>query len=114
MTKALFKKQMMEVFAWVYRDKKTGKRRSVSGIVGFAALYLLLFAMLGSMFFAMACMICEPLTESGLGWLYWGLMGLVSLFLAVFGSVFSTYASSIRQRITICCCPCPCRPRRFC
>lgn len=93
MTKALFKKQMMEVFAWVYRDKKTGKRRSVSGIVGFAALYLLLFAMLGSMFFAMACMICEPLTESGLGWLYWGLMGLVSLFLAVFGSVFSTYAT---------------------
>lgn len=93
MTKALFKKQMMEVFSWIYKDRKSGKLRSVRGIVGYALLYLFLFGFLGSMFYAAADMLCAPLVSAGLGWLYWCLMGLISIFLGVFGSVFNTYAS---------------------
>lgn len=93
MTKALFKKQMMEVFSWIYKDKKSGKLRSLRGIVGYIILYLILFVFLGSIFFTAADMLCEPLTDMGMGWLYWCLMGLITLFLGVFGSVFNTYAS---------------------
>lgn len=38
MTKVLFKKQMMEVFSWVYQNKRSGKNRSSKGIVGYVLL----------------------------------------------------------------------------
>ncbi|MGM9641966.1 MAG: hypothetical protein ACI3XI_02020 [Eubacteriales bacterium] len=93
MTKALFKKQLMEVFSWLYKDRKTGKLRSAQGIVAFAVLYLILFGILGSMFYAMAEMLCTPLLDLEMGWMYWCLMGLIGVFLGVFGSVFNTYSS---------------------
>lgn len=93
MTKALFKKQMMEVFSWLYKDRKTGKLRSAQGIAAYVLLYLFVFVSLGSMFYMAAVSLCGPLVEAGMGWLYWCLMGLLSLVLGVFGSVFSTYTS---------------------
>lgn len=93
MTKALFKKQLMEVFAWLYKDKKSGKNRTKGGIIGFAILYLLLFGCLGSIFYTTANMLCAPLYEIGFGWLYFALMGLVAVALGVFGSVFNTYST---------------------
>ena len=93
MIKALFKKQMMEVFSWVYRDAKTGKRRGKAGAVGYILLYLFVFASLGMVFGMMASSLCAPLTQAGLGWLYMALMGMVAVVLGVFGSVFNTYSS---------------------
>ena len=93
MTRALFKKQMMEVFSWLFQNKKSGKNRSKAGIFGYAVLYLFIFAMLGFLFYAVADMLCAPLVSAGLGWLYMALMGLIAVFLGVFGSVFNTYAS---------------------
>lgn len=93
MTKALFKKQMMEVFSWVYKDRKSGKIRSAKGIVGYAALYLMVFGLLGQTFYMVADMLCEQLVSVSMGWLYWCFMGLISLFLGVFGSMFNAYTS---------------------
>lgn len=93
MIKALFKKQMLEVFAWIYRDRKTGKNRSVRGIIGYGLLNLFVFGYLGFLFYTMASSLCAPLAESNLSWLYIALMGLVALTLGVFGSVFTTYSS---------------------
>lgn len=93
MTKALFKKQMMEVFSWIYKDKKSGKNRSKNGIIGYIILYLLLFVFLGFIFYQVANMLCSPLISVNLGWLYFALMGLISVALGVFGGVFNTYAS---------------------
>ncbi|MGN1317209.1 MAG: hypothetical protein ACI4VW_09160 [Acutalibacteraceae bacterium] len=93
MTKALFKKQMMEVFSWVYFDRKNGKSRTKSGIIGFAVLYLFLFGLLGTFFYEMAQGLCEPLFKAGFGWLYFAIMGLVAVAMGVFGSVFNTYSS---------------------
>lgn len=39
MTTALFKKQMMEVFSWLYQEKRSGKHRSVKGVAGTVVLY---------------------------------------------------------------------------
>lgn len=93
MTRALFHKQMMEVFSWVYQNKKTGKNRSKRGIISYVLLYLLIFGFLGVIFFMLADTLCEPLISFGLGWMYMALMGLISLALGVFGSVFNTFAS---------------------
>ena len=93
MTKALFRKQMMEVFSWLYKDKKSGKNRTKGGIIGFAVLYLLLFGFLGGIFYVTANMLCAPLYEIGFGWLYFALMGLIAVALGVFGSVFNTYST---------------------
>ena len=96
MIKALFKKQMMEVFSWLYKDRKTGKNRSAQGILMYALIYLVLFGFLGFVFYGMAQMLCEPLLSSGMGFVYWCIMGLIGVFLGVFGSVFSTYTSLYR------------------
>lgn len=93
MLKALFKKQMMEVFSWFYKDRKSGKIRSSKGILMYGMLYVLIFGMLGSIFYGAAIMLCEPLAMAGFGWLYFAIMGLLTIFLGVFGSVFNTYAS---------------------
>lgn len=93
MTKALLKKQILEVFSWVYFDRKNGKSRSKAGIIGYTALYLFLFIFLGVFFFQMAGALCKPLADAGFGWLYFALMGLIAVALGVFGSVFSTYSS---------------------
>lgn len=93
MTKALFKKQLMEVFSWLYKDRKTGKLRSSKGIVSYIILYLILFGFLGFIFYMAAVMLCEPLVNAKMGWIYWCIMGLISIFFGVFGSVFNTYSS---------------------
>ena len=95
---ALFKKQMMEVFSWIYQDKKSGKNRTVRGIIGYAVLYLLIFGFLGVMFYLAAGMLCSPLVSAGVGWLYFAIMGLLALFFGVFGSVFNTYASLYKSK----------------
>lgn len=93
MTAALFRKQMMEVFSWLYQEKKTGKHRTVKGVAGTVVLYLLLFGFLGVMFGVAAVTLCKPLLNADMGWLYWCLMGLIAIFFGVFGSVFNTYSS---------------------
>lgn len=98
MTKALFKKQMMEVFSWIYKDRKTGKIRSMQGIITYVILYLFIFGVLGSIFYGVANMLCEPLTAVGMGYIYWCLMGLIGIFLGVFGSVFNTYSSLYKAK----------------
>ena len=93
MTRALFRKQMLEVFSWLYQDQKTGKHRTSKGVVGWSLLYLLIFGFLGVIFGVAAAALCQPLLDAGMGWLYWCLMGLIAIFLGVFGSVFNTYSS---------------------
>ena len=93
MTKALFRKQLMESFAWVYQDKKTGKNRSGKGLIAYVVLYLTVFGVAGSAFYEVANMLCPPLLEASLGWLYFALMGLVGAAVGIFASVFSTYTT---------------------
>ncbi len=93
MTKALFKKQILEVFSWVYFDRKNGKARSKRGIILYAALYAIVFCSLSVFFSEIARMLCKPLADLGFAWLYFALTGLIAVAMGVFGSVFSTYSS---------------------
>ncbi len=98
MLKILVKKQLMEVFSWLYKDKKSGKIRTSKGVIGYAILYLLLFMFLGAIFGYLAFALCTPMLSMDMGWLYWCIMGLLSIFLGVFGSVFNTYSSLYRAK----------------
>lgn len=93
MTKTLIKKQLSELFSNYVLDRKTGKARSRKGVIIFAALAVLLFLGLGFAFFAFAGGVGASILGYGANWLYFALMGLVSIALGVFGSVFNTYAS---------------------
>lgn len=93
MNRALFKKQMQESFSWLYMDRKTGKNRTKSGLILYVLLYIMVFGVLGAMFYMMAQTLCEPLVQMGLGWLYFAVMGTVAVVMGVFGSVFNTSAA---------------------
>lgn len=92
MFKTLLKKQFLELNAFYFQDKRTGKHRSPVGVLLFVLLFLFVFATVAGMFFLLGSMLAPVMSALELGWLYFALMGLIALFFGVFGSVFNTYA----------------------
>ena len=97
MQKALLKKQFLELSASFVKNSKTGKRRTKTGIILFAGLYLALFVYLGFIFYTLADALA-PLIAAGMGWLYGALMGILALLFGTLGSAFSTYAGLYRAK----------------
>lgn len=98
MLKALFKKQLMEVNAWLIQDKRRGKARGRLGRLLLALAFAVLFCVLGAVFYEVGDMLGRPLVSLGLDWLYFSIMGLMAIMLGVFGSVFNTYATLYRAK----------------
>lgn len=92
MLKALIRKQFMELFKSYFVDRKTGKpiprSKTVVKFVIFGGVLLLLCGVS----FGLCMTLAEPLLGMGLNWLYYSLVGFLSIALGVFGSVFNTYA----------------------
>lgn len=89
----------MEVFRGYFYNQKKNKARSreatILMLLGFA---LLMVVLLGGMFAGLSVLLCSEFYELGLGWLYFLLMGMIALLLAVFGSVFNTYSGLYKAR----------------
>ena len=98
MLKALLRKQFLELNAFYFQNRKTGKNRSKAGTIGFIILYVFLFCYLAFVFFMLAQSLAASLIPLGYGWLYFTLMGLIALVFGIFGSVFNTYASLYRAK----------------
>lgn len=98
MIRALFKKQIMESFSWIYMDRKTGKNRTKASLLIYGLLYIWIFGVLGVVFYLLAQSLCAPLVQAGIGWLYFAVMGLVAVVIGVFGSVFNTYSALYQAR----------------
>ena len=93
MLKLLLKKQLLEIFQVYYYDAKKNKARSkASTVLHFLLFALLVFGLLGGIFTFLAVKLCTPLLAASMDWLYFALMGLISVLLGAFGSVFNTYA----------------------
>ena len=92
MLKALLRKQFLELNAFYFQNRKTGKNRSKAGTIGFIILYIVLFLYLAFTFFMVANSLAGTLVPLGYGWLCFALMGLIALVFGLFGSVFNTYA----------------------
>lgn len=93
MLKLLLKKQMTEIFRNYFYNPKKNTARSKAGIIGYIILFIAIMAgLLGGMFTYLSMILCAPLSAAGMDWLYFALMGLLSVLLGVFGSVFNTYS----------------------
>lgn len=93
MLKTLIKKQLLEIWQGYFLDRKTGKARTKKGIILYSLLLAVLFLGLGFAFYSMAGGLGAAILGNGFNWLYFALMGLLSMALGVFGSVFNTFAS---------------------
>lgn len=93
MLRVLLKKQSLEMFSRSFQRNNSKKKMSKAYIIFISILFAYVFIALGTMFFFMAAMFCEPLCEAGLSWLYFALMGIMSITLGVVGSVFTTYST---------------------
>ena len=90
----LLKKQFVEVFRSYFYDAKKNRMRSKGSIILFFAFFIIVMVgMLGGIFTMLAISLCHPMTEAGIGWMYFLIMGGIAILLGAFGSVFNTYAS---------------------
>ncbi len=94
MLKTLVLKQLMEVFRMYFYDAKKNKALSKGSTVArFILFFFLMFGLIGGTFTFLSIMICPIFFEADMGWLYFALFTVISIFMGVFGSVFTTYAS---------------------
>nr|MBR6778196.1 hypothetical protein [Clostridia bacterium] len=91
MVKALLKKQLLESLAFFIQGKN-GKRRSTAMIVGFAALMIYAFGAVGFMFWSIADMLCAPLVQGGMAWVYFAFMGTLATGVGIVGGIFTAKA----------------------
>ncbi|MDO4466088.1 MAG: hypothetical protein Q4C49_03650 [Bacillota bacterium] len=89
----LIKKQLLEINASFFVDKKGAKRSKLSTILTILSFMVVVIGILGGMFFFYANLLCRPFCSNGLEWVYFSMMGLISIVLGVFGSVFNTYSN---------------------
>lgn len=95
----LIKKQLWEINAGFFMNRKKGTRKTkMSTILTFIGFGFLIVVVLGGMLFMLANLLCTPFCSVGLDWLYFALIGIVSIALGVFGSVFNTYASLFQAK----------------
>lgn len=92
MLKVLLKKQLTEIFRSYFYDAKKNKARSEGSIIAYIVLYVFIMLFLGGIFAFVSFSLCAPLVSANLDWLYFAMMGLISVLLGSFGSVFNTYS----------------------
>lgn len=92
MTKILIKKELLQAFCWLYKNKRNGKKREKKEIVYCLLLYLFVFGVLFAVFYKISALLCRPLVHIGYGWLYMALMGMTGVTMGVFGSVFNSFS----------------------
>lgn len=100
MLKVLFRKQLLEVTAFLRRSSKTGKTRSRTQTAAMAALFAVLLLFAAFCIFLMAWPMCTALVQQGLGWLYFASMALTSLIISVVASAFMSYSALFQAKDT--------------
>lgn len=93
MLKVLLKKQMTEIFRSYFYDPKKNRARSKGATLAYILLFIVLMVgLLGGMFSYLSYSVCGAMAAAGMDWLYFAIMGLLSILLGAFGSVFNTYS----------------------
>jgi len=93
MTGLLLRKQLADIFrTYLYDPVRKTARTRAGTILCFVFFFLLLGGFLG-VFFGGVARKLSPLLAAGRGWLFFALLGLLAVFVGVFGSTFNTYTS---------------------
>ena len=98
MDRSIIKQELLESFAWMYRDKRTGKPHRLWKTILFAVLYAAAFAWLMHIFYKMGCAICLPMMDLDLEWLSFVLMGILSMFVVGVTNTFHAYSALHRLK----------------
>ncbi len=86
----LIKKQLFEIYRTFFYDQKKGRARSkASSAVSIVAFAVLMVGILGGIFCVLSFNL-SSLGTAGFGWFYYFILGIIGVFLGVFGSVFNT------------------------
>jgi len=93
MVKVLLGKQFAEMFrSYLYDAKKNKARSKLSTTLYFVFFAFLLVGVIGGMFTFLSIIMCTPLAQAGMGWLYFAIMGLAAIAFGALGSVFNTFS----------------------
>lgn len=93
----LAKKQLKEIFASYFVNKKTGKARSKAGLIGYFIFFTVIMLFVAGVFFYVAYGL-SALTQKGNTWLYFAMMGSLSVLLGAFSSVFNTFTALYKAK----------------
>lgn len=93
MLKTLIKKQLLENVAFIIRNPKNGKKRGKGALIGFAILYIYLFALFGGLTFLIGDTLWEPYSALNLEWLYFSVFGILATTMGVFMGIFTVYTN---------------------
>ena len=94
----LLRKQFLELYKFIFQNKKTGERRSKKSIISGALGFGLLMLLIAMAFVGAGVGIISSLHPVGLDWMYFLMMIIMSILLGAFGSVFNTYAALFNQK----------------
>lgn len=99
MLKTLLKRQLFELNRSFFFNEKKGTTRTAGSSFLLILLYaLLMIVVIGGMFVFLSLSLCGPFHALGMDWFYFTIIGSLSIFLGVFGSVFNTYASLYKSK----------------
>ena len=79
MLKTLIKKQLLELFQSYAIDRKTGKRRGKKALVLYVLLAVLLFGMLGVVFYFVAIGLGSAILGSSFNWLFFAVGAVIMI-----------------------------------
>lgn len=93
MVKALFRKQMLEVFDVMFRHGRNQRQRTYIGtVISVVALVFVLY-ILGRLLYNIADVTCELFVPTEYGWCYFAVVGILATVLGVLSSVFTVHST---------------------
>ncbi len=98
MLKALIRKDWKSLGTMFFQNTKNGKKRSRGSVIGLAVLYAFTYLMMAGLTLMMCFLTGMDLIASGRTWIFFILMGYISLFYGIIGSVYTTYALLYRAK----------------
>ena len=98
MLKALIKKQFMEIFRGFFVNRKNGKAYTKGRVTANITLFTVLMLVIAGSLAGLSSFFAITFIPINLGWLYFSILGMVSVILGIIGSVFNTYAGLYRAK----------------
>lgn len=98
MLKALLKKQFKELGLFYFQSKKGGQKRSKAAVTGMIILFIFLGICMMAAFFGMGELFAVSFLGNGYDWLYFAMVGLISVLFGIVGEIFMTYSMLYRAK----------------
>ena len=92
MFKALLKKQLLEMTAFLYQSTKVGKKRSKVGIVFAVIALAIVLIVVGIAIAGVGKSVCKPLHDLGKDWLYFSFFAIMACATSIISSMMAIYS----------------------